>query len=76
MHIEIPLSGEYRYRDLERIKLEHDLKKWAHQHNIDANCIRLQYSSYRNVEEITIANDRALELFCLSWPHDKFTLRR
>jgi hypothetical protein len=52
------------------------LKKWAHQHNIDANCIRLKYSSYRNVEEITIANDRALELFCLSWPHNQFTLRR
>jgi hypothetical protein len=76
MHIEIALSSEYRYRELERIQLEHDLKKWAYLHNIDLNLIRLKYNSDRNVEQITIANDRALELFALSWPHDKFTLRR
>jgi hypothetical protein len=76
MHVEIPLSSEYRFRELERIELEHDLRKWAHTHNIDINLIRLKYNSDRNVEEITINNDRALELFCLSWPHTKFTLQR
>lgn len=76
MHIEIALSSEYRFRELERIELEHNLKKWAHRHNVDANLIRLEYNSDRNVEQITIANDRALELFALSWPHTQFTLRR
>ena len=76
MHIEIALSSEYRYRELERITLEHDLKKWAYKHSISLDIIRLKYDSDRNVEQITIANDRALELFCLCWPHNKFTLRR
>jgi hypothetical protein len=76
MLIEIALSSEYRYRELERAQLEHDLRKWAHQHNIDPNLISSVYSSDRNVEQITIDNDRALELFCLSWPHTKFRLHR
>jgi len=76
MHIEIKLSSDYSQRERERLQLEHDLRKWTRQHNIDINMIRLQYASDRNVERVYIHNDRALELFCLCWPHTQFTLQR
>ena len=78
MYIEFPMSSEYRVRDLERITLEHELRKWSYQHNVDAAQFKLQYDRDRNVERVYVNNSRVLELFALSWNESikPFVLRK
>ena len=72
------MSSEFRIRDLERVTLEHELRKWAYKHNVGHDIIRLQYDRDSNVERVYISNDRALELFALSWNEEikPFVLRK
>ena len=81
MQIIFPLPIDQRIREINRRALQLELQIWSKRHNIDYTSIKSEYHRDSNSQQVTLPNDRALELFCFSWSpgnHDykNFALRR
>ena len=47
--------------------LRAELQQWAYQHRVDYHSIRTEHRSDLNQERVYLPNERALELFAISW---------
>ena len=67
MYIEFPLPIDHDIRQGAIPRLHEEIRRWAHDHNIDYSNATVLYSRDHNTERLYLRNDRATELFCLSW---------
>jgi hypothetical protein len=67
MYIEFPLPIDHAIRQRAIPRLHEEIRQWAHRHNIDYSRATVVYSRDHNTERLYLRNDRAAELFCISW---------
>ncbi len=67
MYIEFALPIDYGVRQRAIPRLHEEIRVWAHTHNINYSNATVEYSRDHNTERVYLHNDRATELFCLSW---------
>ena len=67
MYVEFPLPIDHSVRQQAIPKLHAEIRQWAYTHNINWSNATVLHSRDHNTERLYLRNDRATELFCLSW---------